>query len=72
MRYCLAALVIAVFVVAGAFAVDRAYPGLSNVPPFYPPNAEKAMVKNDFDWMAKNRARILELGTATAGTCTES
>ena len=36
-----------------------ALPGLSNVPPFYPPNAEKAMFKNDFVWMAKNRARIL-------------
>ena len=37
-----------------------AYPGLTNVPPFYPPNAEKMMFKNDFAWMAKNRARILE------------
>lgn len=37
-----------------------AYPGLTNVPPFYPPNAEKMMYKNDFPWMAKNRARILE------------
>ena len=36
-----------------------AYPGLTNVPPFYPPNAEKAMFKNDFSWMAKNYARIL-------------
>jgi iron(III) transport system substrate-binding protein len=35
-------------------------PGLTNVPPFYPPNAEKAMYKNDFAWMAKNRARILQ------------
>lgn len=37
-----------------------AFPGLTNVPPFYPPNAEKMMFKNDFAWMAKNRARILE------------
>ena len=37
-----------------------AYPGLTNVPPFYPPNAERMMFKNDFPWMAKNRARILE------------
>jgi len=37
-----------------------AYPGLTNVPPFYPPNAEKQMFKNDFGWMAKNRARILQ------------
>ncbi|MGQ0570336.1 MAG: putative 2-aminoethylphosphonate ABC transporter substrate-binding protein [Armatimonadota bacterium] len=37
-----------------------ALPGLTNVPPFYPPNAEKAMFKNDLAWMAKNRARILQ------------
>lgn len=36
-----------------------AYPGLTNVPPFYPPNAEKQMIKNDLAWMAKNRERIL-------------
>jgi iron(III) transport system substrate-binding protein len=30
------------------------------VPPFYPPNAEKQMFKNDFAWMAKNRDRILQ------------
>ncbi len=37
-----------------------AYPGLTEVPPFYPPKAEKQMFKNDFGWMAKNRARILQ------------
>lgn len=37
-----------------------ALPGLTNVPPFYPPNAEKAMFKNDLTWMAKNRARVLQ------------
>lgn len=37
-----------------------ALPGLTNVPPYYPPNAEKAMFKNDLAWMAKNRARILQ------------
>jgi iron(III) transport system substrate-binding protein len=37
-----------------------ALPGLTNVPPFYPPNAEKQMFKNDFAWMAKNRDRILQ------------
>lgn len=37
-----------------------ALPGLTNVPPFYPPNAEKAMFKNDLAWMAKNRARVLQ------------
>ena len=30
-----------------------------NIPPNYPPNAEQAMVKNDFGWMAENRDRIL-------------
>jgi iron(III) transport system substrate-binding protein len=37
-----------------------ALPGLTNVPPFYPPNAEKAMYKNNLGWMAQNRARILQ------------
>ena len=36
-----------------------AYPGIEALPPNYPPNAEKAMIKNDMDWMAKNRERIL-------------
>jgi len=36
-----------------------AMPGVVNVPPNYPPDAEKAMVKNDFTWMAENRDRIL-------------
>ena len=34
-------------------------PGVANMPPNYPADIEKAMVKNDFDWMAKNRDRIL-------------
>ncbi|MGH8629861.1 MAG: putative 2-aminoethylphosphonate ABC transporter substrate-binding protein, partial [Burkholderiales bacterium] len=37
-----------------------AYPGLTNAPPFYPMNAEKLMFKQDFNWMARNRTRILE------------
>lgn len=37
-----------------------ALPGLTNVPPFYPPNAERQMFKQDFAWMAKNRDRILQ------------
>ncbi|MBI3975170.1 MAG: extracellular solute-binding protein, partial [Armatimonadetes bacterium] len=41
-----------------AYAVV-AYPGLTNVPPFYPPNAEKQMFKQDFAFLAKNRDRIL-------------
>jgi iron(III) transport system substrate-binding protein len=36
-----------------------ALPGVSNVPPNYPPDIEKAAVKNDVEWMAKNRDRIL-------------
>lgn len=34
-------------------------PGLTNLPPFYPPQGEALMVKNDFTWMARNRDRIL-------------
>ncbi len=30
-----------------------------STPPNYPPNLEKVMVKNDVEWMAKNRDRIL-------------
>jgi iron(III) transport system substrate-binding protein len=36
-----------------------ALPGVANTPPNYPADIEKAMVKNDIDWMAKNRDRIL-------------
>ncbi len=36
-----------------------AMPGVQNYPPNYPPTAEKAMIKNDFNWMAENRERIL-------------
>jgi iron(III) transport system substrate-binding protein len=36
-----------------------AMPGVQNVPPNYPANAEKGMIKNDFTWMAENRERIL-------------
>ena len=34
-------------------------PGVADTPPNYPADVEKAMVKNDVDWMAKNRDRIL-------------
>ncbi|MDR7518751.1 MAG: putative 2-aminoethylphosphonate ABC transporter substrate-binding protein [Armatimonadota bacterium] len=34
-------------------------PGMSNLPPFYPPDAEAKMIKNDFEGMAKHRDRIL-------------
>ncbi len=36
-----------------------AEPSVKNTPPNYPANAEAAMVKNDFAWMAENRDRIL-------------
>jgi iron(III) transport system substrate-binding protein len=36
-----------------------AEPSVHNIPPNYPTNAEQAMVKNDFGWMAENRDRIL-------------
>ena len=36
-----------------------AHPEVKNTPPNYPANAEAAMVKNDFTWMADNRDRIL-------------
>jgi iron(III) transport system substrate-binding protein len=36
-----------------------AFPGVANTPPNYPANLEKVMVKNDVEWMAKNRDRIL-------------
>jgi len=34
-------------------------PTVKNTPPNYPANAEQAMVKNDFAWMAENRDRVL-------------
>lgn len=37
-----------------------ALPGLTNVPPNYPPSAENQMVKNDLGWMARNQGRILQ------------
>lgn len=36
-----------------------ALPGVAKVPPNYPADGEKAMIKNDIDWMSKNRDRIL-------------
>jgi iron(III) transport system substrate-binding protein len=36
-----------------------AHEGVKAAPPNYPPNAEAAMVKNDFAWMADNRERVL-------------
>ena len=34
-------------------------PGIAKMPPNYPPDVEKMMIKNDFTWAAKNRERIL-------------
>jgi iron(III) transport system substrate-binding protein len=36
-----------------------AHPEVKSAPPNYPANAETAMAKNDFAWMAENRERIL-------------
>ncbi len=36
-----------------------AMPGVQNLPPNYPKDAEKGMIKNDFAWMAENRERVL-------------
>jgi iron(III) transport system substrate-binding protein len=36
-----------------------ALPGVENLPPNYPPGAEKTLIKNDFGWMAENRGKIL-------------
>ncbi|MFI5001951.1 MAG: putative 2-aminoethylphosphonate ABC transporter substrate-binding protein, partial [Reyranellales bacterium] len=36
-----------------------AHPAVHALPANYPPEIEKAMVKNDIEWMSKNRDRIL-------------
>jgi iron(III) transport system substrate-binding protein len=36
-----------------------ALPGAEKLPPNYPKDAEKLLIKNDFGWMATNRGRIL-------------
>lgn len=43
----------------GKYYAIVAHPAITAAPPNYPANAEKAMVKNDLDWMASNRDRIL-------------
>lgn len=43
---------------ARSFAIV-AYPGVSSPGPLYPPHAEARMIRNDLDWMARNRTRIL-------------
>ena len=43
----------------GKFFAIVAHEGVKAAPANYPSNAEAAMVKNDFSWMAENRERIL-------------
>ncbi len=43
----------------GKFYAIVAHADVKAAPPNYPANAEKAMVKNDFSWMADNRQAIL-------------
>jgi iron(III) transport system substrate-binding protein len=43
----------------GKYYAIVAHPDVKAAPPNYPPNAEQAMIKNDLDWMASNRERIL-------------
>ncbi|TNC12145.1 extracellular solute-binding protein [Methylobacterium terricola] len=43
---------------ARSFAIV-AFPGVASPSPVYPPHAEARMIRNDLDWMARNRDRIL-------------
>lgn len=43
----------------GKYYAIVAHPDIKAAPPNYPPNAEEAMIKNDINWMASNRERIL-------------
>jgi len=43
----------------GKYYAIVAHPAVKAAPPNYPEGADKAMVKNDLDWMATNRDRIL-------------
>ncbi len=43
----------------GRYYAIVAHPDVKSAPPNYPANAESAMAKNDFAWMADNRERIL-------------
>jgi iron(III) transport system substrate-binding protein len=44
----------------GKYYAIVAHPEIKAAPPNYPPNAEAMMVKNDLDWMARERERILK------------
>jgi iron(III) transport system substrate-binding protein len=43
----------------GKYYALVAHPEVKSAPPNYPANAEQAMAKNDFAWMAEHRERIL-------------
>jgi iron(III) transport system substrate-binding protein len=43
----------------GKFYAVVAHPDVKAAPPNYPEGAEQAMIKNDINWMASNRERIL-------------
>src|SRR5918995_1585996 len=43
----------------GKYYAIVAHPAVKAAPPNYPANAEAAMVKNDINWMASNRDKIL-------------
>lgn len=43
----------------GKYFAIVAHPDVNAAPPNYPANAEQAMVKNDLEWMAMQRERIL-------------
>jgi len=44
----------------GKYYAIVAHPEIKSAPPNYPTDAEAKMVKNDFNWMAENRERILK------------
>jgi len=43
----------------GKYYAIVAHPAVKAAPPNYPTEGEAAMVKNDLNWMAQNRERIL-------------
>jgi iron(III) transport system substrate-binding protein len=51
---------------AETFAIV-AHPAISKPPPNYPPYAEARMIRNDLNWMAANRQRILAEWTRRYG-----
>lgn len=43
----------------GKYYAIVSHPDVKSAPAHYPTNAETAMIKNDFNWMAENREKIL-------------